>query len=63
MAARLGKVLYWICCGAALLLGVAGVYAFSNAPADPEFFGGLFVFIAAIVYGVGRAIRYVLAGH
>ncbi len=63
MAARLGRVLNGICCVVALILGGAGVYAFFNAPESPEFMGGLLILFAAMVYGVGRAIRYVLAGY
>ncbi len=60
MAARLGIVLYWIGIFIALLLGAMGMLVFSGD--NP--LQSLFWFIpAGIIWGIGRAILYVLAGE
>lgn len=59
MAARLGVVLYWLAIIVALLLAALGVVAlFGETPLM-----SLIAFIpAGIVWAIGRAILYVLAG-
>ncbi len=60
MVARLGQALYWVGSIMAGLLALAGVFVlFGTKPVMCL----LFFFPAAIVWGIGRAIRYVLAGN
>jgi hypothetical protein len=65
MLARLGIAIYWLCCLFAALIAALGVAAWydrfsaaSNGPAVMLVFAAA----AAIVWGIGRAVRYVLAG-
>jgi hypothetical protein len=70
MVARLGQVLYWAFCAIAvgLLLWGLGLSIFLYVEARDEepylflLYGAVFVVFAVISYGVGRAVRYVLAG-
>ncbi len=60
MAARLGIVLYWIGVILALLLcGVGVLFLFSNEPA----LSLLFFVLAVAVWGLGRAMLYILGGE
>src|SRR5262245_25160256 len=62
--AKLGNVLYWLgCIIAALIVGVAiGLYVNEDsAPSDDLPKVGFLIFMAAIVWAIGRACRYVLA--
>lgn len=63
MLIRLSNVVYWIATGLALLslLGVASLVIFSK-PADPEFAVAFAALFAAISYGFGQAVRYVVQG-
>ncbi len=65
MLARLGIAIYWLCCLLAAIIAGLGVAAWydrfstvSNGPIVIFFFAAA----AAIVWGIGRAVRYVLAG-
>lgn len=63
MAVRLGNVIYWALCGLAVLVLVAILGIGINEPRL-----GLGPFIAApaiaiVIWLVGRAFRYVLAGR
>lgn len=63
MGARLGWLLYWVGCGAAALMVLAGAVVLAVMP-KPEI--GLFVVfaaIAALIFAAGRGARYVLAGR
>ena len=60
MAERLGWALYWIAVGIAALLALGGTAAVLISRPDP--FGSIILFVlAALVWGLGRLIRYVLA--
>ena len=64
MAARLGNVLYWaasLVAGGFLVFGGL-VLTFNRGP-DGPFIAGAFVGIGVVVWLVGRACRYVLAGR
>ena len=58
MAARLGIVLYWIGVIVAVLVGAMGVVILFG---DKPLISVLFFIPAGIVWGIGRAILYVLA--
>ena len=64
MVTRLGDVLYWGASLIAGLLGLISAYAIVFGAGEDRFFidAMLFVF-AVIVWLVGRACRYVLAGR
>jgi apolipoprotein N-acyltransferase len=57
-AARLGIVIYWVCCGAAVLWLV--VFFDSEFHADDWF---IMLAPAPLLWGFGYACRYVLAGN
>jgi hypothetical protein len=60
---RLGNVLYWIgCIIAALIVGVATALYVKSARSDDLPTAGFLILIATIVWTIGRACRYVLAG-
>jgi hypothetical protein len=66
MVARLGRVIYWTACGAALLWGSIGILfgAFApNARGFEAFIIAVAVIGAALIWGVSRAALYVLAGE
>jgi len=60
MVARLGNVLYWAACGIAALLGALGGFEF-YAHKDATAMVGLALF-GIVVWLIGRACQYVLAG-
>src|SRR5262245_12846170 len=65
MLARLGNVLYWLgCIAAVVIVGFAGIVYFSEGqrPSDLPVVVVLGV-IAAVAWLIGRACRYVLAGN
>jgi hypothetical protein len=67
MAAGLGNILYWIGCGLAILLLLAGVVSVVKFSDDLGLVYAILLFVmyvvtAAIIWGVGRMLRYVLAG-
>jgi hypothetical protein len=66
MLARLGNVLYWTGCLLGILLVSAAVAFYSLAAgerAEIVLFSALFIGLGVVVWLIGRACRYVLAGH
>lgn len=63
MAARLGNVLYWIGCGAAVLFLVFAVVLLVGANADDKLVAGLPLIAGVLAWLAGRAARYVLGGN
>jgi len=62
MRARLGNVLYWLGTVIAVLcIGAAFTFA-SNEGREKWYAVGFFAVFAAVSWGIGRALRYVLAG-
>ena len=62
MLARLGNVLYWTGCLLGILLVVAAVALYSDAPMD-RLHSAIYIGLAVVVWLIGRACRYVLAGR
>jgi uncharacterized membrane protein YjgN (DUF898 family) len=65
MAARLGRVLYWLGCAIGIFVFVVTM-VFVNAVADGKPNASEYVFIAfctAVPWVIGRALRYILAGE
>jgi hypothetical protein len=60
MIERLGNVLYWTCCIAAMLAAAIAVVVLFGTE---KFLAIVFAVIALICYGVGRALRYILVGR
>jgi hypothetical protein len=68
IAYRLGRVLYWACLIVAAVWAVGLLVATTNSPAGPSqiLVPATFAFIfvpALMLYGLGRAFRYVLSGE
>ena len=68
VACRLGWVLYWACLIVAAVWAVGLLVATINSPAGPSQIvvpvTFAFIFVPALVlYGIGRASRYVLSGE
>ncbi len=64
MAERLGWALYWIACGLAVLIALGGTgFLFFGTEPILRAIGAIIVVVAALVWGLGRLIRYVLAGE
>ena len=65
MAARLGRVVYWLGCAISIFVFV-GAMVFVNAVVDGKPNASEYVFIAfctAVRWAIGRALRYILAGE
>lgn len=64
MAARIGRVLYWIGCIIAVLLVLLGIFFAFLAETTNGVVGGLTAFIpyAVLAWLIGRVCRYFLAG-
>jgi hypothetical protein len=69
MVARLGYVLYWVCCGVAALFLIGGLFGmglwvtgYSVDPASSVTAAIVMPLVALVCWALGRAIRYVLAG-
>lgn len=63
MAARLGYVLYWFCCIiSGLVVAIGAAIGYSEPKAQPLVVAVIAGAIALVVWLIGRAIRYVLAG-
>lgn len=60
MLARLGNVVFWLCCALMLLFGVLALGDFSSH--DPLHYDDwpFHAIIAGLLYGFGSAVRYVL---
>jgi hypothetical protein len=63
MIARLGNVLYWTGCIFAVLIASGGALMAHNDTFNPGGILTLFLVIAGIVWAVGRACLYILAGR
>jgi hypothetical protein len=65
MAARLGGVLYWFACIVAAAICFSALYMAVTGPNPADNWDFLlFVFIVGVVvWAIGRACRYVLAGR
>ncbi len=66
MAARLGQVLYWLACAvAASIVGLTAVASSTGTtPArEAAIYVGVAAALSALIWLVGRAIRYILAGN
>ena len=67
MLARLGNVLYWTGCLLGILLVAAAVAFYSLAkrgtPEELLFISALLIGLGVVVWLIGRACRYVLAGR
>jgi hypothetical protein len=63
MTARLGNVLYWIACIiSTLMVGTGIVVWYNEGYAGSEGVPVGFAFAAIITWGIGWALRYILAG-
>lgn len=62
MPARLGLLLYWVGCAAAVLTVAIGVYAFATVDHRLDIFV-FFAIVAGLIWAGGRGLRYVLAGR
>ena len=64
MAARMGRVLYWVGCVIAILLVLLSIFFALLAETTSGVVGALTGFIpyAVVVWIIGRACRYFLAG-
>jgi drug/metabolite transporter (DMT)-like permease len=64
MMYRLGQVLSWLMFGIAALLLLVGAYVifFEESGRDSDMIF-LYCVFCALVWGLGRAIRYVLSGY
>lgn len=64
MSERLGYVLYWFACIVALAWAALAYYGISTMkPPDWSMFAIAGILPAMIVWGIGRAVRYVLSGR
>ncbi len=64
MAERFGWALYWVASGIAVLIALGGVALFfSTDPFVKSFVSIGVLVVAALVWGLGRLLRYVLAGE
>jgi hypothetical protein len=64
MLGRLGQVLYWAAIGTAVIVELFGwaLVIFSQDSGN-KFFGGLVIVCGVIIFGMGRACLYILAGR
>jgi hypothetical protein len=60
---RLGRVLYWLGCGAAGAIVVLGVLMLIGEPRMGVLFAVAVLTVALLVWLAGRACRYVLSGY
>jgi hypothetical protein len=61
MLNRLANVIYWLCTATSILFAAGAVVVLVTSN---ELFGMVFCGVLAVgSYGVGRAVRYILAGH
>ena len=64
MAARLGNAIYWAACMAALLWTIYVLIVTANyAHPDWSISTPIAIIGAGVIWGLGRAARYVLAGR
>jgi hypothetical protein len=62
MAARLGNVLYWTATTIAVLLALLAARLYEFGGSEPLAIWGVII-VAALVWLIGRACRYILAGR
>ena len=67
MAARLGKVIYWVCTAIAAVLVAFPILAMSynwiaRASLQPYVMLGFFALAGIVIWLIGRAAKYILAG-
>ena len=60
---RLGNVVYWLCTGVTVLIVVSAIANDINGPPGDRGFTILFLVVAFVVWLIGRAARYILAGR
>jgi hypothetical protein len=64
MAERIGNVLYWIGCGAAVIMVLLGIAGYISDTSTSAIFILVFCFVCALVsWLIGRALLYVLAAR
>ena len=63
MLNRFANVVYWLCTGLAVLCAALAVAIVINAKADDYFGTVFFAVMAPMFFGIGRAVRYVIAGR
>ncbi len=66
MLARLGRAIYWFCCLLAAIIAAFAIAAWHDRfSTQPNGYTVMLVFVAAvaIIWGIGRAGRYVLSGE
>lgn len=63
MISRLGKVLYWLGCGVAVLLLLLAAVIVLDPGNDAPFWIGCYIALAVGAWLLGRAARYILAGR
>jgi len=59
---RLGNVLYWLCTGVAMVFGIVAILLVFGRGDEKMLFVGFFAVLAIVVWLIGRAARYILAG-
>jgi hypothetical protein len=60
---RLANVIYWIGCGFAVLFAAAAIGNFVRATPGDSISWILCALLAVLSFGVGRGVRYILAGR
>lgn len=63
MVARLGNVLYWFASAVAVLALAGAAYSLAYGQRGGDVLAGLGAAFAVLVWLIGRACRYVLAGR
>lgn len=63
MLGRLGNVIYWLFTGLAILMAAGAVYQWTHPNIDGIESPTTNLIIAAILYMIGAAARYVLGGR
>jgi len=66
MLERLGKVLYWLGCGFAVLFAIGGIFAgVLDGRKDHSDQVAIFLILEALAlisWGIGKGLRYILCG-
>jgi hypothetical protein len=63
VVARLGQVLYWAACGLAALIAATGAYILMTGPENDRGASVGMMGSSVVVWLIGRACLYVLAGR
>lgn len=61
MLARLGLVLYWLCCSLAVITGLLGAYIIAVGNPLGKLTGVAALIAASLVWLLGRALRFILS--